>query len=44
MSNAERIRQGMDEAADDARRTGVYPGTQRQIRRKYRMDWDGWDR
>jgi hypothetical protein len=31
-------------AAESARRDGVYPGTIRQIRQKYRMDWAGWDR
>ncbi len=43
-ANANRVRQGMEQAADYARRMGVYPGTQREIRRRYRMDWDGWNR
>jgi hypothetical protein len=25
------------------RRAWVYPGTRRAIRRKYLMDWSGWD-
>jgi S1-C subfamily serine protease len=31
-------------AGDQARRAGVYPGTLRDARRKYRLDWSGWDR
>jgi S1-C subfamily serine protease len=31
-------------ASDEARRAGVYPGTLRDARRKYRLDWTGWDR
>jgi V8-like Glu-specific endopeptidase len=31
-------------ATESARRGGVYPGTIRELRRKYRLDWDGWDR
>jgi S1-C subfamily serine protease len=34
----------MGEASDRARRAGVYPGTMREVRRKYRLDWTGWDR
>ena len=30
-------------AGDEARRAGVYPGTLRDTRRKYRVDWSGWD-
>ena len=41
---ANQIKDGMDKAAETARRGGVYPGTIRDIRRKYRMDWAGWDR
>lgn len=32
------------EAGEQARRAGVYPGTMRDTRRKYRLDWSGWDR
>jgi hypothetical protein len=31
-------------AQENARRAGVYPGQLRDIRRRYRMDWVGWDR
>jgi S1-C subfamily serine protease len=41
---ANQIRTTLDTAAEAARRDGVYPGTIRQIRQKYRMDWSGWDR
>jgi hypothetical protein len=34
----------MGEASDRARRAGVYPGNMREVRRKYRLDWTGWDR
>ena len=34
----------MAEAGEQARRAGVYPGTLREARRKYRVDWTGWDR
>jgi len=33
----------MDQAVEAARRDDVYPGTIRDIRRKYRMEWAGWD-
>lgn len=38
------VRLGMQAAEEQARRAAVYPGTCRDIRRKYGMDWDGWDR
>ncbi len=38
------IKAHLDEAGESARRDGVYPGTLRQIRQKYRMNWTGWDR
>ena len=41
---ANQIKATLDTAAESARRDGVYPGTIRQIRQKYRMDWSGWDR
>jgi putative serine protease PepD len=34
----------MAELSEAARRAGVYPGTIREARRKYRLDWTGWDR
>ncbi len=41
---ANRIKEGMDRASEGARRSGVYPGTMRDIRRRHRMEWSGWDR
>ena len=41
---ANQIKTTQDAAAESARRDGVYPGTIRQTRQKYRMDWSGWDR
>jgi S1-C subfamily serine protease len=38
------VRGALAAAHEAARRTGVYPGTLRDIRRRYRMDWQGWDR
>jgi S1-C subfamily serine protease len=38
------LSQYMAQAGDQARRGGVYPGTLRDARRKYRIDWSGWDR
>jgi S1-C subfamily serine protease len=34
----------MAETSETARRAGVYPGTMREARRKFRLDWTGWDR
>ena len=42
-SSAGQIRDKMTEAGEAARREGVYPGTLREIRQKYRMDWSGWN-
>lgn len=42
-ADAIEIKGEMDKAAEAARRDGVYPGTLRQIRQKYRMDWSGWN-
>jgi S1-C subfamily serine protease len=41
---ASQIKQRMDQAVEAARRGDVYPGTIRELRRKYRMEWAGWDR
>ena len=33
------------QAADEAaRRADVYPGTRRDLRQRYRLDYAGWDR
>ena len=42
--DALQIHDAMAKASEGARRVGVYPGTMRDLRRKYRLDWDGWDR
>ena len=36
------VRSVMGQADEGARAAGVYPGVQRDLRRKYKMDWDGW--
>ena len=38
------IRQAMVSADEAARTASVYPGVRRDLRRKYRLDWDGWER
>jgi S1-C subfamily serine protease len=38
------FRGAIGQAVESARRAGVYPGTLRDIRRRYRLDWSGWDR
>lgn len=38
------IRAAMASADEAARGASVYPGVRRDLRRKYRMDWAGWDR
>jgi len=42
--DALQIHDAMAKASEGARRVGVYPGTMRDLRRNYRLDWDGWDR
>jgi S1-C subfamily serine protease len=36
------IRQAMVAADEAARVASVYPGVRRELRRKYKLDWDGW--
>ncbi len=43
-NQAERIRDTMNTEGDTARRAGVYPGVLRDLRRRYRLDWSGWDK
>jgi S1-C subfamily serine protease len=38
------IRAAMVSADESARTASVYPGVRRDLRRKYKLDWDGWDR
>jgi hypothetical protein len=42
-SLARQVKRGMCVAEDAARRAAVYPGTVRDLRAKYRLDWSGWD-
>jgi hypothetical protein len=43
-TNAGRIREEVEKAAETARQRGVYPGTVRDLRRRHRLQWSGWDR
>jgi hypothetical protein len=43
VGQGETIKQAMAAAEDDARQA-LLPGTIREVRRRYSMDWDGWDR
>lgn len=38
------VKESMCVAEERARVAAVFPGIRREIRRRYRMDWDGWDR
>ena len=42
--NADGIRSRLRQAAEVARRQGVYPGVMRDLRRQHRMQWTGWER
>jgi serine protease Do len=42
-TNAAPIRAEVDKAGETARQNGVYPGVLRELRRKHRMTWSGWD-
>jgi hypothetical protein len=37
-----RVGAAMQDAAERARRAGVYPGEMRDLRRRYSLDYDGW--
>lgn len=37
------VRDGMCVAEDRARQMWVFPGTRRDIRHRYRLNWEGWD-
>jgi Trypsin-like peptidase domain len=43
-TNAIPIKNTLDQAAEVGRRSGVYPGVMRDLRRKYHLDWSGWER
>jgi S1-C subfamily serine protease len=38
------IRASMASADETARAASVYPGVKRELRKKYRLGWDGWER
>jgi hypothetical protein len=42
-NNATAIKAELDRAGESARHNGVYPGVLRDLRRRYRMNWSGWD-
>jgi S1-C subfamily serine protease len=42
-NNAAAIKSEVDRAGEAARHNGVYPGVLRDIRRRYRMNWSGWE-
>jgi V8-like Glu-specific endopeptidase len=44
LKSADTVRERMVRAEEDARRAGVYPGTRRDLRTRYRLSWSGWDR
>lgn len=41
---ADAIKALADAAEEEARKADVYPGDRRDLRRKYRLDWPGWER
>ena len=42
--NAAPVKEEMEKAAEAARQAGVYPGVLRDLRRRHRLQWSGWDR
>jgi len=42
-TNAAPIKATLDQAGEAARRSGVYPGVMRDLRRRHRLSWNGWD-
>ena len=42
-STAAPIRAAIETAGEAARQSGVYPGVLRDLRRRYRMNWSGWE-
>ena len=41
-ANALTIRTELTKAAEAARRSGVFPGATRDMRRQFKLDWQGW--
>jgi len=42
LERGKRVGAAMQDAAERARRAGVYPGEMRDLRRRYSLDYDGW--
>jgi S1-C subfamily serine protease len=42
--NGAPVKEEMEKAAEAARQAGVYPGVLRDLRRRHRLQWSGWDR
>lgn len=43
-ANADQVRSEVAKAGEAARRSGVYPGVMRDLRRRHRMEWTGFER
>lgn len=43
-ARAQAVSHTMEGAEEAARRADVFPGFRRDLRRRYRLDFDGWDR
>jgi S1-C subfamily serine protease len=43
-TRANSFRTEMEKGGELARQRGVFPGTTRDLRRRYRLQWSGWDR
>ena len=43
-AHASQLRTAVERANEAARENGVFPGTMRELRRRYRLEWTGWDR
>ena len=44
VARGESVKAGMSAAEESAREASLLPGNIRDVRRRYAMDWDGWDR
>jgi len=44
VNGSREVNTAMKELQQDARRKGVLPGHMRDLRKKYRLDWEGWTR
>ncbi len=38
------VKTPMASTEEAARRGGIYPGESRDLRKRYRLEWDGWER